>query len=76
MKRVCRPEKQPGFRMMHGGVSAPSGCAFTHRVAFEEGSVIGFFSRADRGIGGGRPVYYILGQSGLTAAEVEAVLGP
>ena len=36
---------------MHGGVSAASGCAFTHRVAFEEGSVIGFFSRADRGIG-------------------------
>ena len=24
--------------MMHGGVSAPSCCAFTHRVAFEEGS--------------------------------------
>ena len=23
-------------RMMHGGVSAPSCCAFTHRVAFEE----------------------------------------
>ena len=22
--------------MMHGGVSAPSCCAFTHRVAFEE----------------------------------------
>ena len=22
----------------HGGVSAASGCAFTHRVAFEEGS--------------------------------------
>ena len=29
----------PGsFRMMHGGVSAPSCCVFTHRVAFEEGS--------------------------------------
>ena len=26
------------FRMMHGVVSAPSCCAFTHRVAFEEGS--------------------------------------
>ena len=26
------------FLMMHGGVSAPSCCAFTHRVAFEEGS--------------------------------------
>ena len=25
------------FRTMHGGVSAPSWCAFTHRVAFEEG---------------------------------------
>ena len=24
------------FRTMHGGVSAPSCCAFTHRVAFEE----------------------------------------
>ena len=24
------------FRRMHGGVSAPSCCAFTHRVAFEE----------------------------------------
>ena len=24
------------FRTMHGGVSAASGCAFTHRVAFEE----------------------------------------
>ena len=26
------------FPMMHGGVNAPSCCAFTHRVAFEEGS--------------------------------------
>ena len=26
------------LRMMHGGGSAPSCCAFTHRVAFEEGS--------------------------------------
>ena len=26
------------LRTMHGGVSAPSCCAFTHRVAFEEGS--------------------------------------
>ena len=26
------------FRTMHGGGSAPSCCAFTHRVAFEEGS--------------------------------------
>ena len=39
------------FQTMHRGVSAASGCAFTHRVAFEEGSVIGFFSRADQGIG-------------------------
>ena len=31
---VCRP--CGFFRMMHGGVSAPSCCAFTHRVAFEE----------------------------------------
>ena len=30
-ERPCR-----FFRMMHGGVSAPSCCAFTHRVAFEE----------------------------------------
>ena len=30
----------PGLRLrtMHGGGSAPSCCAFTHRVAFEEGS--------------------------------------
>ena len=27
------------LRTMHGGGSAPSCCAFTHRVAFEEGSV-------------------------------------
>ena len=26
------------FRTMHGGVSAPSCCSFTHSVAFEEGS--------------------------------------
>ena len=26
------------LRTMHGGGSAPSCCAFTHRVAFEEGS--------------------------------------
>ena len=26
------------FQTMHGGVSAPSCCAFTHRVAFKEGS--------------------------------------
>ena len=34
----CRAECRPCgfFRMMHGGVSAPSCCAFTHRVAFEE----------------------------------------
>ena len=37
--------------MMHGGVSSASGFAFTHRVALEEGFVIGFFSRADRKIG-------------------------
>ena len=45
--RVVRGFQAPGravcgsrgsFRMMHGGVSAPSCCAFTHRVAFEEGS--------------------------------------
>ena len=36
-RAVCRP--CGFFRMMHGGVSAPSCCAFTHRVAFEEVSV-------------------------------------
>ena len=35
-RAVCRP--CGFFRMMHGGVSVPSCCAFTHRVAFEEGS--------------------------------------
>ena len=35
-RAVCKP--CGFFRMMHGGVSAPSCCAFTHRVAFEEGS--------------------------------------
>ena len=33
-RAVCRP--CGFFRMMHGGVSAPSCCTFTHRVAFEE----------------------------------------
>ena len=33
-RAVCRP--CGFFQMMHGGVSAPSCCAFTHRVAFEE----------------------------------------
>ena len=33
-RAVCRP--CGFFRMMHGGVSAPSCCAFTHRFAFEE----------------------------------------
>ena len=33
-RAVCRP--CGFFRMMHGAVSAPSCCAFTHRVAFEE----------------------------------------
>ena len=33
-RAVCRP--CGFFRMMHGVVSAPSCCAFTHRVAFEE----------------------------------------
>ena len=33
-RAVCRP--CGFFRMMHGGGSAPSCCAFTHRVAFEE----------------------------------------
>ena len=33
-RAVCRP--CGFFRMMHGGVSAPSCCAFTHRVSFEE----------------------------------------
>ena len=34
----CRAVSRPCgfFRMMHGGVSAPSCCAFTHRFAFEE----------------------------------------
>ena len=45
--RVVRGFQAPGralcgtrgsFRMMHVGVSAPSCCAFTHRVAFKEGS--------------------------------------
>ena len=36
-RAVCRP--CGFFRMMHGGGSAPSCCAFTHRVAFEEVSV-------------------------------------
>ena len=45
--RVVRRFQAPGralcgtrgsFRMMHGGVSVPSCCAFTHRVAFKEGS--------------------------------------
>ena len=40
-----------GFSEMHGGVSAPSCCAFIHRVAFEEVSGIGFLSRAGREIG-------------------------
>ena len=39
------------FRTMHGDVSAPSCCAFSHRVAFEEGPGIGFLSRVDREIG-------------------------
>ena len=33
-RAVCRP--CGFFWMMHEGVSAPSCCAFTHRVAFEE----------------------------------------
>ena len=33
-RAVCRP--CGFFQMMHGAVSAPSCCAFTHRVAFEE----------------------------------------
>ena len=33
-RAVCTP--CGFFWMMHGGVSAPSCCAFTHRVAFEE----------------------------------------
>ena len=33
-RAVCRP--CGFFWMMHGGVSAPSCCAFTHRVSFEE----------------------------------------
>ena len=40
-----------GISEMHGGVSAPSCCAFIHRVAFEEVSGIGFLSRAGREIG-------------------------
>ena len=48
-RAVCRP--CGFFRMMHGGVSAPSCCAFTHRVAFERCPGIGFLSRADQGIG-------------------------
>ena len=41
---------------MHGGGSAPSCCAFTHRVAFEEESGHGSLSRAGRAIGGVRHV--------------------
>ena len=33
-RAVCRP--CGFFRMMHGGVSAPSCCAFPHRIAFQE----------------------------------------
>ena len=33
-RAVCRP--CGFFQMMHGGVSAPSCCAFAHRAAFEE----------------------------------------
>ena len=33
-RAVCRPCGY--FRMMHGGVSSPSCCVFTHRVAFKE----------------------------------------
>ena len=36
---------------MHQGVTAPSCCAFIHRIAFEMGSAIRFLSRADQGIG-------------------------
>ena len=43
-RAVCRP--CGFFRMMHGCVSAPSCCAFTHRVAFAEGvtSVFSWYS--------------------------------
>ena len=34
-RAVCRT--RGSLRTMHGGGSAPSCCAFTHRVAFEEG---------------------------------------
>ena len=44
------------LRTMHGGDSAATCCAFTHRVAFEEGLGPRSFSRADRGIGGVRHV--------------------
>ena len=36
LRAVCGT--RGSLRTMHGGVSAPSCCAFTHRVAFEEGS--------------------------------------
>ena len=42
---------QESLRTMHGGGSAPSCFAFTHRVAFEEESGHGSLSRAGRAIG-------------------------
>ena len=36
------------FQAIQGGVSAPSFCAFIHRVAFKRCPGIGFFSRADQ----------------------------
>ena len=41
-------------RTMHRGGSAPSCCAFTHRVAFEEGSWV--WTTPEEGIG--HPLYY------------------
>ena len=35
LEKAEEPEIKLPIRMMHGGVSAPSCCAFPHRVAFE-----------------------------------------
>ena len=44
------------LRTMHGGGSAPSCCAFTHRVAFEEGSGSQVFLKSGPGNRGVRHV--------------------
>ena len=51
-RAVCRP--CGFFRMMHGGVSATSCCAFTHRVAFEKLFML-YFSHS-RGLFSFKPI--------------------